>query len=156
MTAWTVTCQAPLSMRFPRKNIGVGCHALLQGIFPTQESNPVLPHCRQILHCLSHQPSSGVPISTSQFRTLSRAVFKFPKIPALLMAMRPLPQNTRGSPRSGYLALPSGSDGRELEEAPSTTPGCLCERDVGHLNSELWLLTNYMTTYFLSYKAGLQ
>ena len=24
----------------PGKNIGVGCHALLQGIFPTQGSNP--------------------------------------------------------------------------------------------------------------------
>ena len=33
----------------PGKNIGVGCHALLQGIFPTQESNPGLPHCRWIL-----------------------------------------------------------------------------------------------------------
>ena len=30
----------------PGKNTGVGCHALLQGIFPTQESNPGLPHCR--------------------------------------------------------------------------------------------------------------
>ena len=31
----------------PGKNTGVGCHFLLQGIFPTQESNPGLPHCRQ-------------------------------------------------------------------------------------------------------------
>ena len=31
------------------KNTGVGCHALLQGIFPTQGSNPGLPHCRLIL-----------------------------------------------------------------------------------------------------------
>ena len=38
----------------PGKNSGVGCHALLQGIFPTQGSNPGLPHCRQILYCLSH------------------------------------------------------------------------------------------------------
>ena len=30
----------------PGKNAGVGCHALLQGIFPTQASNPALPHCR--------------------------------------------------------------------------------------------------------------
>ena len=29
----------------PGKNTGVGCHALLQGIFPTQGSNPGLPHC---------------------------------------------------------------------------------------------------------------
>ena len=39
----------------PGKNTGVGCHALLQGIFPTQGSNPGLPHCRQVLYCLSHQ-----------------------------------------------------------------------------------------------------
>ena len=35
---------------FPDKNTGVGCHVLLQGIFPTQESNLGLLHCRQILH----------------------------------------------------------------------------------------------------------
>ena len=39
----------------PSKNIGVGCHALLQRIFPTQGSNPGLPHCRQIVYHLSHQ-----------------------------------------------------------------------------------------------------
>ena len=42
----------------PGKNIGVGCHALFQGIFPTQESNPGLPHCKQILYHLSHQRST--------------------------------------------------------------------------------------------------
>ena len=31
------------------KNTGVGCHFLLQGIFPTQGSNPGLPPCRQTL-----------------------------------------------------------------------------------------------------------
>ena len=31
---------------FPGKNTGVVCHFLLQGIFPTQGSNPGLPHCR--------------------------------------------------------------------------------------------------------------
>ena len=39
----------------PGKNAGVGCHALLQGIFPTQGSNPSLPHCRRILYRLRHQ-----------------------------------------------------------------------------------------------------
>ena len=34
-----VACQAPLSIRFSRQGYGVGCHALLQGIFPTQGSN---------------------------------------------------------------------------------------------------------------------
>ena len=46
----------------PGKNIGAGCHALLQGIFPTQQSNPGLPHCRQILYRLSHQESPGNPL----------------------------------------------------------------------------------------------
>ena len=32
------------------KNTGVICHALLQGIFPTQGSNPSLLHCRQVLY----------------------------------------------------------------------------------------------------------
>ena len=40
---------------FPGKSSEVGCHALLQGIFPTQGSNLGLPHCRQILHQLSDQ-----------------------------------------------------------------------------------------------------
>ena len=38
----------------PGKNTGVGCHRLLQRIFPTQGSNPRLLHCRQILYGLSH------------------------------------------------------------------------------------------------------
>ena len=32
----------------------MGCHTLLQGIFPTQELNPDLQHCRQILYHLSY------------------------------------------------------------------------------------------------------
>ena len=39
----------------PGKNTGVGCHALLQGIFPTQRMNPGFPHCKWILYQLSHQ-----------------------------------------------------------------------------------------------------
>ena len=34
----------------PGKNTGVGCHALLQGIFLTQGWNPCLLHCRQIIY----------------------------------------------------------------------------------------------------------
>ena len=41
----------------PCKNTEVVCHALLQGIFPTQGSNPSLPHCKQILYRLSHYRS---------------------------------------------------------------------------------------------------
>ena len=46
------------------KNTRVGCHSPLQGIFPTQGSNPPtqgsnsrLLHCRRILYHLSHQGS---------------------------------------------------------------------------------------------------
>ena len=45
------------SMGFSWQECGVGCLALLQGIFPTQGSNPGLPHCRWILYHLSHQGS---------------------------------------------------------------------------------------------------
>ena len=41
----------------PGKSPGVGSHSLLQGIFPSQESNLGLLHCRQILYCLSHEGS---------------------------------------------------------------------------------------------------
>ena len=35
----------------------MGCHCLLQGIFPTRGSNPGLLHCRQTLYRLNHQGS---------------------------------------------------------------------------------------------------
>ena len=50
-------CQLLCSRDSPGKNTGVGCHALLQGIFPIQGLNPGLLHCRRILYHLSHQES---------------------------------------------------------------------------------------------------
>ena len=51
----------------PGKNTGVVCHVLLQGIFPIQGLNPGLPHCWQILYCLSHQESpQDIPLGFSQ------------------------------------------------------------------------------------------
>ena len=50
-----VAGQAPLSMGLFQARLLEWVHALLQGIFPTQGSNPGLSHCRQILYCLSHQ-----------------------------------------------------------------------------------------------------
>ena len=43
------------------KNTGVGCHALLQGIFPTQGWNQHLLHYKQILYPASHLGSSCFP-----------------------------------------------------------------------------------------------
>ena len=42
------------------KNTGGGSLSFLQGIFPTQGSNPGLPHCRQILYQLSHKGSPRI------------------------------------------------------------------------------------------------
>ena len=39
----------------PGKNIGMGCHSLLQGIFWAQRSNLGLLHCRQIVYHLGHR-----------------------------------------------------------------------------------------------------
>ena len=44
----------------PGQNTGVSSLSLLQGIFPTQGSNPGLLHCGQILYQLSHQGSPRI------------------------------------------------------------------------------------------------
>ena len=46
------------SWNSPGHNTGVGSLSLLQGIFPTQQSNPGFLHCRNILYQLSHK---GLP-----------------------------------------------------------------------------------------------
>ena len=50
---------------FPGKSTGVGCQILLQRIFPTQGSNPGLPHCRQTLYHLSHKGTPHAPTHTT-------------------------------------------------------------------------------------------
>ena len=52
----------------PGKNTGVGCH--LQGIFPTQGSNPGLRHCRQMLYPLSHQGSESWTIKKAEHQRI--------------------------------------------------------------------------------------
>ena len=43
-TLWTIACQAPLSMGFPRQGCWSGCHFFLQSIFPNQGSNTHFLH----------------------------------------------------------------------------------------------------------------
>ena len=86
----------------PGKNTGVGCHALLQGLFPTYWSNPGLQHCGWILYHLSHK---GSP------RILERVAIPFsgdlpnpgikPGCPELQMDS--LPAELRGKPHLNYL-----------------------------------------------------
>ena len=64
-----------LPMEFS-KNIGVGCHFLLQGIFLTQELNPHLLDWQAGSLPLSHQ---GSPLTAIRINKLSRAVTDGPK-----------------------------------------------------------------------------
>ena len=67
-TLWTVASRLLCPWDSPGKNIGVGCHFLLWGIFWTQGSNMhllQLRHCRQILSPLSYL---GSPINKAIIR----------------------------------------------------------------------------------------
>ena len=55
---------------FPSKSTEVGCHFLLQGIFPIQGSNPGLLHCSQIL-LLSEPPGKS-----TQWKLLFQNIFE--------------------------------------------------------------------------------
>ena len=52
---WTLAAQTPLSMGSCRKKTGVGCHFLLQRVFPTLEANLHLLHPQSDSLPLSHQ-----------------------------------------------------------------------------------------------------
>ena len=57
VTPWTVAHLAPLSMQFPRQEHLMGCHFLLQEIFPTHGPNTRLLHCKKLLyHWASGEP----------------------------------------------------------------------------------------------------
>ena len=69
-------------MEFSGQNTGVGSLSLLQGVFPTQGSNPDLPHCGQILYLLSHQgcpspvdlPDPGIELGSPAWQANSLPV----------------------------------------------------------------------------------
>ena len=60
-TPWTVAHQALPSMGFSRQEYWSGLPFPSPGNFPTQGSNPGLPHCRQALYPLSHR-GSHIPV----------------------------------------------------------------------------------------------
>ena len=78
----------------PGQNTGVGNLSLLQGIFPTHESNPGLPHCRQALYQLTHK---GSPKAFSSVQ-LSHSVMSNSLQPHRLQHARlPCPSPTPGA-----------------------------------------------------------
>ena len=67
VTQWCPTLCDPMDCSLPGSsvhrdspgNTGVGCHTLLQGILPTQGSNPGLLHFRQTLYQVREQYTEG-------------------------------------------------------------------------------------------------
>ena len=92
----------------------MGSLSLLQGIFPTQGSNPGLPHCRRILYHLSHQGS----IHTSIILILSRNLkisenisitnFQISRISTLQPQI--YPAQSSGAPSSWQTPLPGDTE----------------------------------------------
>ena len=83
-------------------NTGVGSHALLQGIFPTQESNQGLLHCRWILYQLSYQGSPPFLINSHKYNQspmtgMSISYLFTPKSPSNLARL-----HLRWKPRSPF------------------------------------------------------
>ena len=83
------------------ENTGVGCHALLQRIFPTLGSNPGLPHCRRILYYLSHQDTCVTSATGGHSKS-------------------PFPRVLSGAP---YQLAPSSTTGRDVAFSPASGKG---------------------------------
>ena len=63
----------------PGKNTGVGFHALLQGILPTQGSNSRLPHCRRILYQLSKEVKCILNGKFKSLKIILKSLWFFPQ-----------------------------------------------------------------------------
>ena len=87
----------------PGQSTGVGSLSLLQGIFPTQGSNPGLSHCRWILYELSHK---GSPRILEWVAYLSPAYLPDPGIepgyPALQVDSLPIELSGKDTPIFPY------------------------------------------------------
>ena len=70
---------------FPGKNTGVGCHFLLQGIFPTQGSNPYLLHWQANSLPLSHQGNSIIAYFYLKKKKKSLTSFRHFHLPERLL-----------------------------------------------------------------------
>ena len=110
-TLWdAMDCRPPGSFVHgdsPGKNTGIGCHALLQGIFPTQGSNPGLSQCRQIL--LSYEPPGRGLFMIWSYSIPATHILENNYITEVLPGVRVL------SPKSGSPAWGRGIGRRSLQ-----------------------------------------
>ena len=127
---WTVGSPVGSSIHrdSPGKNTGMGCHVLLHGIFPTQESNPGFPHCRRILYHLRHQGSpmgNYIPITVMSKGDLEHR-HQQNQIPYTDSLRLVLPQDREIENQPGYCCSP-------LHSLPSSLcpPPNLAHQNIG-------------------------
>ena len=86
----------------PGQNSGVGSLSLLQGIFPTQGSNPGLLHCRQILYQPSHKGSPEPPriLNVTVCSRRAMQVVKEKKVLNLTLIMSLILRTSEGTRRN--------------------------------------------------------
>ena len=95
----------------PSKNTGVGCRVLLQGIFPTQGSDPGLLHYRWIHYCLSNQGSRGVLEGGGSL--------------SLLQGIFPIQESNWGLLHCRQILYQLRYQGSPIEHLPSARPCCM-------------------------------
>ena len=119
----------------------MGCHALLQQIFPTQGSNPGPRYCRQILYHLSHLGSLYIYTHTHThyiflYKTrMTHAVLKHAFVTKISGTSLENKKQVRVLPTLGWvglaLSLPrklgtsSTQEGHGQERKPRNEPGCV-------------------------------
>ena len=111
---------------FPGKYTGVGCHFLLQGIFPTQGLNPGLLHCRQILYRLSYKGRPSPSVVSNSLRPYGLyTVHGIFQARILEWVVKPFsrgsswPRNELGSSALQVDSLPTGLSGKPFSSVQS-------------------------------------
>ena len=119
----------------PGKNTGVGCHFLLQRIFPTQGLNLGLLHCRQMLYHLSHQGSQRTEVTSEKTECLynARYLSKFGLALNLIYLANDQQENRDLSPTATQNWIPLTIEAHSPPESPNRRP-------------------NWMTSWFLPLK----
>ena len=142
----------------PGQDTGVGSLSLLQGLFPTQGSNPGLPHCREILYQLSYQGSPEKVKEAYNLITIkSKKDLKMSKILAIYvsqcqMSVTWLPRLAlqRGSPIEPYdylqlghtptLQCPWPAGSQTFRASPADTAAWVVQRKMGRFVQEAFVV----------------
>ena len=92
----------------------MGCHALLQGILPTQGSNPRLLPCGQILYPLNHQGDLRAHLGPERIPAegLRCSVFEVPRGQRDYHFSKKHPPGEHAQVPHGHLQLPAGQPGQ--------------------------------------------